>query len=132
MSGSNDHIRHGFGAVRPYVYGYPEMADLIHHAFGALELERHDMGGENAHLEARIGDSVIVLELGNPPHADGTPGSIYVYVPNADEAYARALENGCSAVSEPEDKHYSERSAGVRDRYGNVWWISQYTGESSD
>jgi PhnB protein len=122
------HVRHGFGAVRPYVYGHPELVAMIQHAFGAEVLEKHEMGGNAAHIEARIGDAAIVLEVNDPPHEAGTPGSIYVYVEDTDAAYQRALEHGATSIAPPTDKPYLERSAGVKDRYGNTWWISTYQG----
>ena len=48
--------------------------DLVRDAFGAVELERHEFGPTSFHIEAQIGDSVIVLETGDPPHAGGTAG----------------------------------------------------------
>jgi hypothetical protein len=38
----------------------------------------------------------------------------------------RALECGATSLAEPEDKPYDERSAGVRDTFGNTWWISTF------
>jgi PhnB protein len=32
------------------------------------------------------------------------------------------------SIAAPEDKPYQERQAGVRDSFGNVWWISTYRG----
>jgi PhnB protein len=122
------HARHGFGSVRPYVHGHLELWDLVHHAFGAVDLERYEFGPKSVHVEARIGDSAIVLEIGDPPSPSGTPGSIYVYVPDVDDAYRSALERGASSIAAPEDKPYEERAAGVRDPFGNTWWISTYRG----
>jgi len=102
--------------------------DLVKDAFHAVEIERHEFGPKSFHIEAQIGDSVIVLEIGDPPSPSGTPGSIYVYVPDVDDAYRRALERGTSSVAAPDDKPYQERAAGVRDSYGNTWWISTYRG----
>ncbi|WP_437968435.1 hypothetical protein WMF04_03710 [Sorangium sp. So ce260] len=31
-----------------------------------------------------------------------------------------------STVAAPEDKPYDERAAGVKDSFGNIWWISTY------
>ena len=121
------HVRHGFGSVRPYVYGHLGLWDLVKDAFGALELERHQVGPKAFHIEAKIGDSVIVLEIADPPHPHGSQSSIYVYVPDVDAAYRRALERGASSVAAPMDKPYQERSAGVRDRFSNTWWISTYS-----
>lgn len=123
------YVRHGFGAVRPYVHGPLALWDLVRDAFGAAEVERHEFGPESFHIEARIADSIVVLELGDPPHPTGIPGSIYVYVPDVDTAYARALGHGATPVQAPQDKPYQERNAGVRDAFGNVWWISTYRQE---
>ena len=122
------HVRHGFGSVHPYVHGHLGLWELVREAFGAVELERHEFGPKSFHIEAQIGDSVIVLETGDPPHPSGTPGSIYIYVEDVDAAYRRALEHGASAVEAPEDKPYQERAAGVRDSFGNTWWLSTYRG----
>jgi hypothetical protein len=65
------HVRHGFGSVRPYVYGHLRLWDLVKDAFGAIELERHQVGPKAFHIEARIGDSMIVLEIADPPHPQG-------------------------------------------------------------
>ena len=69
---------------------------------------------------------MVVLEVGDPPHPGGTPASIYVYVEDVDAAYKRALEAGANAVGAPSDKPYQERSAGIKDSYGNIWYIATY------
>ncbi len=122
------HVRHGKSSVRPYVYGPLSLATLVKEAFGAVELEREQVRESSFHIEAQIGDSMIVLEVSDPPHASATRGSIYVYVPDVDAAYQRALENGAESVAAPADKPYQERSAGVKDGLGNIWWISTFTG----
>src|SRR5436309_1232810 len=104
------HIRHGFGAVRPYLYGNIDLADFLRRAFGAEELERHEMGAGSFHIEARIGDSVVVLETGEPRPPGATVASVYVYVKDVDAAYRRALDSGATSVAAPEDKPYDERA----------------------
>ena len=123
---SNDYIRHRFGAVRPYLYGYPDLFDMVQHAFGAVELERFEYGPNEHHIEAQLGDSVIVFELMPEPPATATRASIYVYLWDVDDAYRRALEKGATSVAAPQNKPYSERRAGVKDSFGNIWWISTY------
>jgi PhnB protein len=121
------HIRHGQGAVRPYVYCYADTIELVHKAFGAQEVERVPMGS-GFHIEARIGDSMIVLEVGEPAPAGATRASIYVYVDDVDQSFSTALKLGAVAISQPEDKPYQERGAGISDRFGNTWWIATYIG----
>jgi PhnB protein len=125
---SLSHVRHGIGAVRPYVHGHLALWDLVRDAFGAVELERHAFSPTSFHIEARIGDSVLVLETGDPPHREATTGAIYVYVPDTDAAYRRALSAGATSIAEPQDKPYQERQAGVRDSFGNTWWIATFRG----
>src|SRR5215472_11904669 len=97
------HIRHGSGSVRPYVYGNLDLPDLIKGAFDAEELERLPTPG-GFHIEAKIGDSMIVLEVGKfPPGASPTSASIYVYVTDVDIAYRNALEAGAISIGAPED-----------------------------
>ena len=127
MSSATKHIRQGVGSVRPYLYGRLDMLELVKRAFGAVELERGEVG-KGFHIEAKIGDSVIVMELCDPPHPGGKPASIYVYVNDVDAAYQRALACGATSVAAPEDKPYEERAAGVKDSFGNTWWIATYTG----
>jgi PhnB protein len=127
MSSATKHIRHGVGSVRPYLYGRLDMLELVKRAFGAVELEHLKMGN-GAHVEAKIGDSMIVMEVSDPPHPGGKPASIYVYVDDVDASYQRALAAGATSVAAPEDKPYQERAAGVKDSFGNIWYIATYTG----
>lgn len=122
------HIRHGVGAVRPYIYGNLDLPNLIKRAFDAEEVERL-ASSKGFHIEAKIGDSVLVLEVGEfPPTASPTRNSIYVYVPDVDSSYQRAIEAGATSISPPTDQPYQERSAGIKDSFGNVWYIATYTG----
>jgi PhnB protein len=124
---STKHIRHGIGSVRPYLYGRLDLPDLLKKAFGGEELERVPVGGDKGfHIETKIGDSIVVLEIGDPPHPGGTRASIYVYVEDVDAAYKRALEAGATSVGAPSDKPYQERSAGIKDSYGNIWYFATY------
>ena len=85
------------------------------------------MGPESSHVELAIGDSVVVVEAGRlPDSVTPTQASVYVYVPDVDAAYERALKAGATSLSEPEDKHYSERSAAIKDASGNTWYISTF------
>jgi PhnB protein len=128
MTNSLRHVRHGFGSARAYIHGHLDLWELVRDAFGAVEVESHEFGPKSFHIEARIGDSMIMLETGDPPHPEGTPSSIYLYLPDVDGAYRRALEQGASSVEAPEDKPYQERAAAVRDSFGNIWYISTYRG----
>ena len=126
MSTAHAHIRHGFGTVRAYIYGPLDLLDFVTQVFDAEELERGDTGG--IHVDVKIGDSVMDLELGSELPALATRSSVYIYVPDVDATYQRALQAGAESLAEPEDKPYQDRGAGVKDRFGNIWWIGTYQG----
>jgi len=126
MSIEKKYIRHGIGVARPYLYGHLDLPEFVERVFGAVELERFG-DDKGFHVESRIGDSVVVMETGEfPPDVTPTRASIYVYVDDVDAAYNCALECGATSLAEPEDKPYDERSAGVKDTFGNTWWISTF------
>ncbi len=118
------HVRNGLGVVRPYVYGPASGLALVEHAFGGQVVESSPDGGEVA---VRVGDSMIAFAIGDafPPDV-ATVASIYVYVPDADAAYERALDAGATSVSPPERKRYGERQGAVHDEHGNVWYLATF------
>ncbi len=121
------HVRQGHGTVRPYLCGPVGLPEFVRQVFGAIELERFEFGPESFHVEMQIGDSTLVIEAGELP-ADVQPwlGSVYVYVPDVDAFYARALSLGARPLAAVEDKPYQERQAGFVDAAGNTWWVATY------
>ncbi|MNF93706.1 Glyoxalase-like domain protein [compost metagenome] len=49
--------------------------------------------------------------------------NLFVYVPNADESFKKALEEGATELMGLSDQEYG-RTCGVTDPFGNVWWIT--------
>lgn len=81
MAVKHQHVRHGFGSVRPYIHGPVSLLDFVQDVFGAAELERHEFGPDSSHVEVRIGDSALVIEAGElPSEIPGWTNSVYVYV----------------------------------------------------
>jgi PhnB protein len=128
MDAEKRHIRNGIGAVRPYIYGRLDLLDFVKRVFGAVELERNSVAG-GFHVQAQIGDSVVVLSAMEPPYAEATRASIYVYVDDVDAAYERALAAGASSLAKPGQRPFQERTASVKDAFGNVWYLATYTGQ---
>jgi uncharacterized glyoxalase superfamily protein PhnB len=75
------------------------------------------------HAEVRIGDSMVMLSDGGGEWKP-MPAVLYLYVPDADATYRRALDAGATSVQEPTTQFYGDRHGGVRDPSGNVWWIA--------
>jgi PhnB protein len=54
---------------------------------------------------------------------------LHAYVPDADVSYADAMRAGASSVEAPTTKPYGERSAGIKDPFGNTWFLATYLGD---
>jgi PhnB protein len=54
------------------------------------------------------------------------PTMFYLYVPDCDAVYQRALKAGATSISEPVDLPYGDRSGGVKDAFGNQWYIATH------
>lgn len=97
--------------------------EFVQKVFNAEVIGKH-MHDNNSimHAEIKIGNSSIML-------ADATaqytvqPSGFFIYVGDADSAYANALNNGAVAVTPVENQSYG-RSGGVKDPFGNTWWIT--------
>ena len=74
------------------------------------------------HAEIQIGDSTIMFADATTEFTVQNAG-LFVYVPNADETYKKAIEQGATSIMEMSDQNYG-RSGGIKDPFGNVWWIT--------
>ena len=118
----------GYHTVTPYlvVQDVAGLIDFLERAFDAEETERmQSPDGPIMHAEVRIGDSVVMMgEAGEdtPP----MPAMLHLYLEDADAAYQRALDAGATSLREPEDQFYGDRTAGVKDDFGNQWWLATH------
>jgi PhnB protein len=119
----------GFHTVTPYLYTpkVAEFIDFAKRAFGAQQIEYHDMGGGHVHGDIRIGDSHIMI--GGAP---SQPASLYLYVPDVDAMYRKAIAAGAKSVQEPNNKFYGDRSAWVTDPFGFTWFIATHVEDVSE
>jgi PhnB protein len=121
-------IPDGYHSVTPYLLTAEaaRLIDFLKQAFAAEEHERVSRpDGAIMHAEVRIGDSVVMMGEPMPPLAP-MPASLHVYVPDVDAVYQRALRAGATSVMEPADQFYGDRSGGVKDPFGNLWWIGTH------
>jgi uncharacterized glyoxalase superfamily protein PhnB len=121
-------IPEGYHSITPYltVPGAAKLLDFLKQAFEAEEIHRMARpDGAIMHAEVRIGDSPVMM---GEPMGSCEPmfGSLYLYVPDVDAVYKRALQAGATSTSEPADQFYGDRSAGIKDPVGNQWWIATH------
>lgn len=117
--------REGHNAVSPYllVSSVKQQLAFLRTVFDVTELYKMELAdGTIKHAEVRLADSVIMMGE-RPNELDPMPCSIHVYIPDVDATYQAALAYGAVSVSEPKDQPYGDRSAGVKDAEGNIWWL---------
>jgi PhnB protein len=121
-------VPEGFHTVTSYliVEGAARLIEFLQRAFGAEELHRAPgPDGTVLHAQLRIGDSMIELSDARDPWP-ARPGTLHLYVEDADALYRRALQAGATSLYEPSDKFYGDREAGVVDPSGNHWFLATH------
>ncbi len=122
------HVPDRLNSVNVYLHplrGEP-VINFMKRAFGAEELARYaSPEGVIHHAEIRVGSSVVELGEANGPYQP-MPSMFYLYVSDCDQVYQRALQAGATSISEPVDQAYGDRSAGVKDAFGNQWHIATH------
>jgi PhnB protein len=99
-------------------------------ALGARERARMPSpdGEKIWHAELVVGDSTFFLNdempgMGQPAPtaADPSPVTLWLYVPDCDAAFDRAVKAGAKQTYAPNDMFWGDRCAGVADPFGYVW-----------
>ena len=129
-------IPRGMNTVTPYllIQGASEAISFYVKVFGAEEIVRLTApDGRIGHAEIRIGDSVIMvadehpeMDFLGPQSRGGTTVSLLVYVENADEIFAAAIDAGAIELRPLCDQFYGDRSGSVTDPWGHVWSIATH------
>lgn len=127
------HVPKGLFSVNPYLH--PRRAEpvisFLKRAFGAEEVAKYaSPDGVIHHAVIRVGDSV--MEMGEA-HGKYEPmeAMFYLYVPNMEAVYRQALAAGATSFQEPTDQPYGDRNAGVKDAFGNKWYIATHVKDVS-
>jgi len=113
--------------------------DFYVRALGAKERNRMPgPGGKVWHAELEIGDSVFMLsdefpgsDLKSPRTLKGTTAGVWLYVPDVDAAFARAVKAGATAVHAPETMFWGDRFGSVTDPFGHSWSIASHVEDIS-
>ena len=137
MSAEKTHpIPQGFSTITPFLMA-KNAAGLQRFLARAFDAETiysiNGLDGRVMHAQLRIGDAMVML-AGSMQERKGTPAalslplpmSLYIYAPDVDGLYRRAIAAGASSVLQPADRLSGDRSAGVRDTEGNLWWIATH------
>jgi PhnB protein len=120
------HIPEGLHSVNAYLH--PLRAEpvigFLKRAFGGREVMKHaSPDGVIHHARVQVGDSIVEMGEAHGPYQP-LPSMFYLYVPDVDATYNRALVAGSASINRPADQDYGDRNAAVKDPFGNTWYIA--------
>jgi PhnB protein len=132
----------GYEAPIPYliVDGAAAAIDYYQKAFGAKEVMRMPgPDGKIGHADVVIGGGHVMLadespqmkHLG-PKSIGGSPVSLCIYVDDVDAVVNRAIDAGGKLTRPVEDQFYGDRTGGLTDPFGHVWFVMTHVEDVSN
>jgi PhnB protein len=137
MAKATSHIPPGYHTVTPYLThrDTAQAIDFYKRALGAEELMRMPgPGGQGVgHAEIKIGDSIIFMS-DESPHSQtrapsslgGATSSLFLYVPDVDAAFDRAVKAGAKVTMPPADMFWGDRFGTLADPFGHHWGLATH------
>jgi PhnB protein len=120
----------GLRSIQPYLHlrEAHNMVPFMEAAFGAEAMGVHKSPeGMVLHATMRIGNATLEIDEAHGEYQP-KPCVLHVYVPDADAMYTQALRAGAVSVEPPTNKPYGDRSAAVKDPFGNAWYLNTFLG----
>ena len=123
----------GYHTITPYfiVSDARVFIDFITVAFDAEKKDVHEMpDGTIMHAEFMIGDSHLMIGSASNEYKPNNL-MLHLYVEDVDSVFKKAVEAGCESLREPRDEFYGDRSGGLKDKFGNTWWLATHVEDVS-
>jgi uncharacterized glyoxalase superfamily protein PhnB len=125
----------GFATLTAHlvVDGAADAMDFYKRAFGAEEIGRAPMpdGKKLMHGLMKVGNSMLMLvdafpEFGakGPKELGDSAVTLHVYTTDADGAFQRAVDAGCTVSIPMADMFWGDRYGKVKDPFGHEWSIA--------
>ncbi len=115
--------------------------EFYQRALGAQEVSRMPApdGKKIWHAQLRVGDSIVFMNdempgMGRsaPTPENPVPVTMWLYVPDCDAAFRRAVQAGAKETMKPADMFWGDRCAGVADPYGYLWSFATHQKDLTD
>jgi PhnB protein len=109
--------------------GADKAIEFYKKAFGAEVIDRavDPSGGKVWHASLRIGDSMIMVNDVFPEMGGSqSQSSMWLYVPDTDASFKRAVDAGAKATMPPSDMFWGDRMGQVADAFGQKWTIATH------
>lgn len=115
--------------------------DFYQKAFGLKVLDEvvKDEQGNVQYASLKLGDSTVMIfpegAFGSPSKAPVTlgapsPVSLYVYIPDVDTFYKKAVDAGAQTILAPHDAFWGDRFCKVIDPDGHEWGFATFNEEA--
>jgi uncharacterized glyoxalase superfamily protein PhnB len=127
-------IPEGMHTVTPFmiVDGANELIRFIEQSFdGKTTSIMKTQDGKVMHASVQIGDSQVMVTDATEKYPAGS-SRLYLYVDDVDATYEKAIKAKGTSLREPTDEFYGDRSSGVKDAWGNEWWIATHVEDVDD
>jgi len=116
----------GHQTIMPYLIlkGASRFIDFCKKVFDAKDSNQQVLRDDGTVMHAEIilnGSTIMVTD--ETKDWSQQNANLFVYVPDADETYQKALDNGATSLMGLSDQDYG-RTCGVTDPFGNIWWIT--------
>ena len=119
-------IPEGYNTVMPYLIVTDAAAfkKFMESTFDAKEkmVVMRDNTDIIMHGEVTVGQSTIMFAQVTEEFKQAHAG-MFIWVENSDITYQKALDLGSTSIMPPANQDYG-RSCGVKDPFGNTWWIT--------
>ena len=124
-------IRTGYHTITAQlsIDGADKAIEFYKEAFGAEVLDRavDPSGSKVWHASLRIGDSMIMVNDVFPEMGGSqSQSSMWLYVPDTDASFKRAVDAGAKATMPPSDMFWGDRMGQVADEFGQKWTIATH------
>lgn len=126
-------IPDGYKTVTPYITASDAtgLLDFLTRAFDATEIHvMRGPGGTVGHADVMVGDSHVMLGQARDEWKP-MPSQLYLYLPDCDASFKKAVAAGATAVTQPETQFYGDRHGCVKDLCGNLWWLATHVEDVS-
>jgi len=118
----------GYTTVAPWVVTDDTGAflDFVTKVFDGEELARVAVeDGSIGHGEIRVGDTTV-LAFDRRPEWPTLPSLLRVWVADADQTFATAIDAGATIITELADSAFGQRGGRIKDPFGNIWWVATH------
>jgi PhnB protein len=138
MSKNVKPVPEGYHTVTPYLVQHDtkRAIEFYTKAFGAeTKVNMSGPGGRVMHAEIKIGDSMVFLSdewpemsptTKSPQTAGFVTGTVFLYVPDVDALFKRAVDAGAKVQMPVTDMFWGDRFGKVVDPFGHHWGIATH------